>query len=245
MGESPEAPRRSPVPHDEAAAGASRRDGLLIALTFSAGVVDAVSYLGLGQIFTANMTGNVVFLALAVGQRNLPTALHSSVALLGFSFGAVAAGQILVRPRPLGVWPRRVTWLLSGQLAFLVAFAAVWALVRGEPGEEWLYLLIVLSSAGMGLQNAAARHLAVPGLTTTVITGALTGFMVELPALGISGTAQRRAVSAVVALFSGAAVGGTLMVYARSFAPLVTVAVLAGVALTAFLSFRESPPTDG
>jgi uncharacterized membrane protein YoaK (UPF0700 family) len=223
----------------------ARRDGLLIALTFSAGIVDAISYLGLGQIFTANMTGNVVFLALALGERNLQTALHSATALIGFSVGAMAAGLILPRTRPTGPWPRRVNWLLWGQLAFLLAFAVLWASGRGEPDATTLYILIALSSLGMGLQNAAARHLAVPGLTTTVVTGALTTFMIDLPALGISGTAQRKSLAAVATLFAGAAVGATLMVYARPLAPIVTVAVLAGVALVAYVSFRNVPSPPG
>src|SRR5580658_6706914 len=108
------------------ASGERRRDALLIALTFAAGVVDAVSYLGLGQIFTANMTGNVVFLALAVGERSLLTALHSVGALLGFSIGAIIAGQILANQTAPGTWPRRVTWLLCCELACLLAFAVLW-----------------------------------------------------------------------------------------------------------------------
>jgi uncharacterized membrane protein YoaK (UPF0700 family) len=204
--------------------------------------VDAVSYLGLGQIFTANMTGNVVFLALAVGERSVLTAARSVGALIGFSLGAIWAGQLLARPRPSRTWPRRVTWLLGGVVACLLAFAVLWASTGGQPGEWLLYLLIGLSSFGMGLQNAASRHLAVPGLTTTVITTALTGFMVDLPALGISGTGQRRAGWAVVALFSGAAVGGSLMVYARVIAPFVSLATLASVLALAYLWFDHDDP---
>ena len=133
-----------------------------------------------------------------------------------------------------------MTWLVWGELACVTAFAVLWASVNGVPGEGLLYLLIGLSSFGMGLQNAAARHLAVPGLTTTVVTMALTGFMVDLPALGISGPNQRRAVLAVAALFSGAAVGATFMVYARIYAPLVTAATVLVVAATAYMSFGGS-----
>jgi uncharacterized membrane protein YoaK (UPF0700 family) len=224
------------VPASDEAAG-RRRDALLIGLTFAAGVVDAVSYLGLGQIFTANMTGNVVFLALAIGEHNVRTALHSVGALIVFSLAAAASGQILLRPRPPGHWPRRVTGLIVAELACLAAFAGVWASVGGRPDAGLLYLLIGLSSFGMGIQNAAARHLAVPGLTSTVVTGALTNFMVELPALGISGTAQRRGGLSIVALFAGAAIGATLIVYARPFAPIATVAIVAGVATAAYLAF--------
>jgi uncharacterized membrane protein YoaK (UPF0700 family) len=234
-GGSPELPSRA-----DAVGVGGRRESLLIGLTVAAGAVDAVSYLGLGQIFTANMTGNVVFLALAVGERSLLTALRSVGALIGFSAGAIAAGQILGPQRTPGTWSRAVTWLLWGELACLVAFGVVWTSTGGEPAPEVLYLLIGLSSFGMGLQNALARHQAVPGLTTTVITTALTGFMMDLPALGISGPGQRRAGWAAVALFSGAAVGATLMVVARPLAPWLTVATVALVAAVAYRSFGVS-----
>ena len=47
----------------------SRPDPLprvLIVLTVTTGLVDAVSVLGLGRVFTANMPGNVVFLGFAM-----------------------------------------------------------------------------------------------------------------------------------------------------------------------------------
>ncbi|MCI4372422.1 MAG: DUF1275 domain-containing protein [Thermoplasmata archaeon] len=205
--------------------------------------MDAVSYLGLGQIFTANMTGNIVFLALALGERSLPTALHSGGALLGFCIGAILAGRVLARPRPPGTWPHRATWVLLGEATCMVAFAIVWAAVGGAPGGALLYVLIGLSSLGMGMQNAAARHLAVPGLTTTVVTTALTGFMVDLPALGITGSTQRRAGWAVFALFSGAAVGAILMINARVVPPFVTAAAVLAVVVIAYIQFDHSGPT--
>jgi uncharacterized membrane protein YoaK (UPF0700 family) len=236
----------APAPSPEAAHLERTREALLIGLTFAAGVVDAVSYLGLGHIFTANMTGNVVFLALAVGQGNLLTALYSVGALIGFCVGAVVAGRLLLEPRPPGPWPPRVTLLLWGELACMGAFAAFWMAFGGATGGGGVvYVLIGFSSVGMGLQNAAARHLAVPGLTTTVITTALTGLMVELPALGIAGSAQRRAGLAVIALFSGAAVGAALIVYGRAYAPLVTVATVAAVASIAYWVFDLPRGTGG
>ena len=38
----------------------------LLALTFTTGLVDGVSYLGLGHVFTANMTGNIVLLGFGI-----------------------------------------------------------------------------------------------------------------------------------------------------------------------------------
>jgi uncharacterized membrane protein YoaK (UPF0700 family) len=221
------------------------RDALLIGLTVATGVVDAISYLALGHIFTANMTGNVVFLALAVGQRNLYTALYSAAALGGFCVGAIVAGRVLLRPRPGAVWPRHVTLVLSGELACMAAFAALWTAAGGNTGGAGvIYLLIGLSSSGMGMQNAAARHLQVPGLTTTVVTTALTGLMVDLPALGVSGSVSRRAVWAVLALFAGAAVGATLVTYYRPMAPFVTVIAVAIVVAVAFVIFDRRTGAD-
>ena len=219
-------------------------DALLIGLTFAAGVVDAVSYLGLGQIFTANMTGNVVFLALAVGQGSLLTSIRSAGALIGFAAGAFAAGRLLPKARPAGPWARSVTNLLWVELACLAAFASVWFVVGGRPSAAQVYLLIALSAFGMGIQNAVARHLAVPGLTTTVLTTALTGVMVDLPALGISGTPQRRGAWASLSLFLGAAVGATLVVRERAFPPIVTAIVVALVASVAYLSFDRASQRD-
>jgi uncharacterized membrane protein YoaK (UPF0700 family) len=68
---------------------------MLVLLSAAAGCVDAVSYLGLGHIFTANMTGNTVLLGLSLGQADWHAALRSGVALVGFIFG-VAVGTVIV-----------------------------------------------------------------------------------------------------------------------------------------------------
>jgi uncharacterized membrane protein YoaK (UPF0700 family) len=210
------------------------RDSLLIGLTFAAGLVDAVSYLGLGQIFTANMTGNLIFLALAVGQGSLNLALRSIDALLFFSCGAVLAGRLLGPSKGPGLWSSQVTWVFGCEAVFAAVFAAGWVVLAGKPSGTPLYVLIGLSSAGMGMQNAAARHLAIPGLTTTVITTALTGLMAQLAALNVSGPESHRWVTAITALFSGAAIGGALMLYERSWPPIITVAILLVVCGLAF-----------
>ncbi|MFZ0829794.1 MAG: YoaK family protein [Thermoplasmata archaeon] len=210
-------------------------------MTFASGSVDVVSYLGLGRIFTANMTGNIIFLALAIGQRDLSIALNSVIALAGFSVGAIFAGRVLGHVKPATGWPPRVTALLYGHFACMAAFSVGWVIQSGYPAGAGLYLLIALSSYGMGLQNAVARHLAVPGLSTTVVTMALTGFMMDLPALGITGPGQRRALFAVIFLFSGAAVGGTLVVFARVTPPILTAAILGAVAVAATVRFGGRP----
>src|ERR1700757_2252621 len=94
----------------------------LLTLTVSTGLVDAVSYLGLGHVFTANMTGNVVFLGFAaVGVKGLSVA-RSLVSLAAFLLGALIGGRIATTR---GDGPRR-RWLLPvaiGEGALLLAAA--------------------------------------------------------------------------------------------------------------------------
>jgi uncharacterized membrane protein YoaK (UPF0700 family) len=121
-----------------------RVEPLLLALsllTLVTGLVDAACYLGLGRVFTANMTGNVVLLA----------------------FGAAGAQGLPVRRR----W---VTITLLGELG-LVAVAGVVAVgLPVDAGGARRYVVIGLLAAGLGLQNATVRRLAVPDVTTTVLT---------------------------------------------------------------------------
>src|SRR5215472_1672510 len=139
------------------------RDALLVALTAAAGWVDALSYLALGHVFTANMTGNLVLLGVAVGSLEAGGALRSAVALAGFAAGALL-GSALTRDAA-GDWPGRVTAALAVEAAALAAFTALW---RASTGQE---ALIALSAVGMGIQSAAVRRLAVPGVATTFVTG--------------------------------------------------------------------------
>ncbi|MCI0624370.1 MAG: DUF1275 domain-containing protein, partial [Acidobacteria bacterium] len=69
----------------------------LLILTLVTGVVDAVSVLALGHIFTANMTGNIVFLGFAVAGASGFSVVRSSLSLIAFLVGAVLGGCLIVR----------------------------------------------------------------------------------------------------------------------------------------------------
>jgi uncharacterized membrane protein YoaK (UPF0700 family) len=143
---------------------------LVVLLSVAAGGVDAVSYLGLGHIFTANMTGNTVLLGLSVGQTDWQSAVRSGVALVGFIFGVAVGTVIAGRERERhAVWPITVTLTLALELAFLAAFALGLYLAEGAA-----HTLILLAALAMGLQSTAVRRLGIPGVATTYITGTLT-----------------------------------------------------------------------
>jgi uncharacterized membrane protein YoaK (UPF0700 family) len=164
---------------------------LLVALsllTLVTGLVDAACYLGLGRVFTANMTGNVVLLAFgATRAQGLPV-LAPTVSLVVFLLAAAAGGRLASRrggPAATQVpAPARRRWLTIALLTelLLVAVAALAAagLPAGDGGAR-RYVVIGLLAGALGLQNATVRRLAVPDMTTTVLTLTLTGARRRLP----------------------------------------------------------------
>jgi uncharacterized membrane protein YoaK (UPF0700 family) len=146
-------------------------------LTLVTGLVDAACYLGLGRVFTANMTGNVVLLAFgATGAQGLPV-LAPTVSLVVFLVGAAAGGRLassLVGPAGAEVpAPVRRRWVTITLLLELLSVAVAGVVALGLPvggGGARRYVVIGLLAAGLGLQNATVRRLAVPDVTTTVLT---------------------------------------------------------------------------
>jgi uncharacterized membrane protein YoaK (UPF0700 family) len=219
------------VPHfDEAAlkrgAGSLRHPltRALLALTFTTGLVDAVSYLALGRVFTANMTGNVVLLGFGIaGSGGLPV-VAPIVSLGAFLIGA-GVGGVLVR-RMADRHPALVARALAIETCLLVLAAVVAATTTIHPGNASAYVLIVLMASAMGVRNAIVRYIAVPDLTTTVLTMTLTGFAAESRLAGGSGKGSVRRLAAVLTMLAGA-IAGALLLKASVFAPLGLAAVLA------------------
>src|SRR6266545_4621284 len=140
---------------------------LLLALTIVTGLVDAFSYLVLGHVFVANMTGNVVFLGFALAGATGFSIPASLAALGAFSLGALIGGRLIAR---LGTHRGRLLAVASAVEALLLAAAVAVAATAGSPGSGAArYVLIVLLGLATGTQNAAVRRLAVPDLTTTVL----------------------------------------------------------------------------
>jgi uncharacterized membrane protein YoaK (UPF0700 family) len=153
------------------------RDAMVLVLTWAAAGVDAISYLELGHVFTANMTGNAVLLGLAIGQGQGLAALRSIIALTGFMVGVALSAVVLETGRDRGEWPMSVTKAVVTEGIILGVFTLTWHL--GAHSGPLLYALIGLSAVAMGIQSAAIRHLKVPGIATTYITGTLTSMVAE------------------------------------------------------------------
>lgn len=153
----------------------ARSDVWLLGLAAAGGVLDATSYIALGKVFTANMTGNTVLLALALARGSGAHAARSALALGGFSAGA-AAGVMLLAPHA-GPWPSRAGGALLLELLALVALLVLW-LAIGVPATR--YVLIALAGAAMGLQSAAVRASDVRGVNTTYMTSTLLNAIARL-----------------------------------------------------------------
>ena len=203
---------------------------MMVALTFVTGVVDAASYLELGHVFVANMTGNVVFLGFALaGARGLSSA-SSLIALGSFLAGALAGGRLGARtPDHRGHLLRAA----STAQGALIAIALIVALEAAEPlHTEARYALLVPMALAMGVQNAAAQRLAVPELTTTVLTRTLTGLVSEAGLAGGTGSRLGRRMIAIAAMLLGALTGGLLVLHVSVAAALVVAgAIVLGVGL--------------
>ncbi|WP_412864817.1 YoaK family protein [Cellulomonas sp. 179-A 9B4 NHS] len=182
---------------------------LMLALTFTTGIIDAVGYLGLDRVFTANMTGNVVILGMALaGADDLPV-LGPAVALVGFMAGAALGGRVL--RRSAAGWTHRstTTFGTTGFMAVLLGVASLVA--HPEEGTAWGVAVTTLLAVAMGLQAAAARRLAVKDVTTVVVTSTLTGLAADSRLAGGTGDSWARRLLAVVLILAGAGVGALLL----------------------------------
>jgi uncharacterized membrane protein YoaK (UPF0700 family) len=209
---------------------------LLVVLTIVTGLVDAFSYLVLGHVFVANMTGNVVFLGFALAGAPGFSISASLAAVAAFVVGAALGGRLYAKkPVHRGLLLARTSTL---QATLLLASALVAAQTSYHTSAGYRYTLIALLGIAMGLQNSAARKLAVPDLTTTVLTLTITGMIADVGDVkGLTAINERRLI-AVLSMFIGGLVGAVLVLHADIFAPLLIATV--GVTAVDCVAWRAS-----
>lgn len=212
---------------------------LMLTLTFSTGVVDAIGYLGLDKVFTANMTGNVVILAMGLtGQDGLPI-VGPIVALAGFVAGATVAGRVL-RGVPKG-WHRRDTWVLAIVAAVLLIALIPTAFITTTPATPALGLPVTaLLAIAMGMQAGAARHIAVTDVTTVVITSTLAALAFDSRFGRSTGQTWFRRLAAVTLLALGALSGAALLLVAFWLGLALAAALLVVVAVLGTVGSRSA-----
>ena len=212
---------------------------VLLGLTATTGVVDSVSYLALGHVFTANMTGNVVFLGFAAAGAEGLSIARSGLALAAFLGGALIGGRLAT---VMGGGARH-RWIAA---AFAVEAALLAAAVAAAAGSARpfsshairLYVIIILTGLAMGVRNATVRTLAVPNLTTTVLTLTLAGLAADSTLAGGGSPGWARRTASVVTMFAGAAAGAWLLRYSVALPLAVSSAVACGCATAAYFATR-------
>ena len=213
----------------------------LMVLTGVSGAVDAVTYLGLGHVFAANMTGNVVVLGFAAAGApgfSVPAGITSVGAFL---VGAVFAGRLCVH-----LASRRRWFLVAmGSEAVLVGAAALVSATAPSVATGWArYTVIALLGLAMGSRNSTVRRMSVPDVTTKVLTMTLTGLAADSSLAGGSNPRLGRRGTAVVAMLAGATAGAALYLHQGATVPLAAVAGLVAVTGVAFSRTAASHRLD-
>src|SRR3954452_7011497 len=196
------------------------RDLLLVGLTLSTGCLDAVSWLGLGKVFSAFMTGNLAFLGFRIGGAPGPSVPRVLAVTAAFALGAFLAARIVRRTdNTESLWSRPAVISLGAALVFQAAFLALWAAVSGHPSTGSGDVLVALSGIAMGMQTATIFSLGVRADFTTAATATLTVLMGDLAGWSQTRGERRRLAATIAGLVVGAAIGGFLVVHARTWAP--------------------------
>jgi uncharacterized membrane protein YoaK (UPF0700 family) len=196
----------------------------LMVLTLVSGVVDAVSYLGLGHVFTANMTGNVVVLGFAAAGAAGFSVAATLTSIGVFLVGALLAGRIASHITGRG---RLLITTMITEMA-LVGATALIAFLAGTASGWPRFTVIAILALAMGMRNAAVRRLGVRDLSTTVLTSTLTGLASDSTLARGSGERSGRRAGSVVAMLAGAAVGALMLLHVDAALPLLVAAALSG-----------------
>jgi uncharacterized membrane protein YoaK (UPF0700 family) len=202
---------------------------ILLGMTAVTGMVDAVSFLALGRVFTANMTGNVVLLGFAIGGVAGLSVSKSLMALICFAVGAVLGGWMMRKMNSQDSGATLVRALGIETVFFFVAAAAsVGFTAPYEQHKLKISLLIALTAVAMGIRNSVVRKLAIPDLTTTVLTLTITGFAADSSLAGGDNPRWQRRGAAILALVAGAAAGASMLRYSVAV-PLSVCCLMSGI----------------
>jgi uncharacterized membrane protein YoaK (UPF0700 family) len=228
----------------------SVRNGLLNALTISSGAVDAVSFLALGKVFTAFMTGNFAFLGMGIaGNAGAPRIVSVLASLAGFAVGVTLATKIVRQhvPKDLQatgiVWPERTTFALGFSLLAHLCFVLIWLATSARPGFNVIPVLLAVWGLAMGMQSGAVRKLDVGGTFTTAATATFIFLASNVRYLPLMSDERRRLRSILISLVIGATAGGLLLIHAPIYAPVLPLVITVGVVAIAASTFRHSAET--
>jgi uncharacterized membrane protein YoaK (UPF0700 family) len=204
----------------------------LLALTFVTGVVDALSFLGLGQVFAGMMTGNVLFLGFGIAGASGSSVVAPLVAIVAFAAGGLAGGFLAARSpdRP----GRGLIACMVFEVLLVGAAAVLAAAIDVTPDELSAWVLIAALSLAMGARNTAVRRIGLAELPTNVLTVAVASFEAGTSFAGASPSHLVPRAASVLAMLGGAIAGALLLEGPGLSASLAFAAIFTGLAATAY-----------
>jgi len=203
---------------------------MLVCMTMVTGLVDSFSFLRLGHVFVANSTGNILFVGFALAHVRGFSIAESLLSLGAFIIGASIGGKLST---VFNVHRGKILGVSTSLQALLLAAAVVLSLVCTIPVQGgYRTAFIAVLAIAMGIQNAAVRKIAVPDLTTTVLTLTITGLGADSVLVGGTGSRAGRRLVAIVAMLIGAVVGAVLVLHSALCDPLIAALFLILVVAT-------------
>lgn len=213
---------------------------LMYALTFTSGIIDAVTILGLGDIFASLMTGNIVFIGLGLGGFEDVSPLRNALAIIAFILGSAAAGWVAKKfaKKRVGSWLLVVCLI---EVIFLMGAAwSAWDMeADGVDNSFSVHVMIAigLASFAMGLRNSTVLRLSISDLKVTVLTLAISGFGADLGAGKSERTKQVRRLASIFLIGSGAAFGAWLFF---RYGVAISLCMIASLVFLATIGFNLS-----
>ncbi|HEV2252365.1 MAG TPA: YoaK family protein [Streptosporangiaceae bacterium] len=218
---------------------------IAIALTFASGAADVASFTRLGGVFTSVMTGNIVLWGLAAARGSLTLASHTAVSIAGYiagvaggtwiAHGAKTASAPAPAPAPASasasadgdpVLPAHVIWVLLAELTLLTGFTAGWEVSGASPGGWAQFSLLATLAAAMGMQSSAVKDMGLTEVSTTYLTGTLTGLVSSLASPGQGTPHGLRRFGVLIGLVAGASLCGLFVATAADGVPALPLAAL-------------------
>ena len=218
---------------------------IAVLLTFASGASDVASFTRLGNVFTSVMTGNITIFGLSLARGSASLAMHTALAVAGYVTG-VAAGTLIGRyhaapaqdnpsGEPAGErWPAHMTLTLAAELVLLTGVLTGWEVTGSRPAGPAQYAILGVAACAMGIQSAAVVQLGLGNVSTTYLTGTLTGLVSAV--FQPDDKVGWRRPGVLAGLLAGASLAGLLVAHAAWAVPCLP---LLGVAVATTLGARS------
>src|SRR5579859_838277 len=206
---------------------------IAIALTFASGAADVASFTQLGGVFTSVMTGNIVLWGLAAARGSLSLASHTAVSIGGYIVGVAGgtwnahAAKDRAAPAQTSdgrVLPAHVIWVLLAELTLLAGFTVGWEVSGASPAGWAQFALLATLAAAMGAQSSAVNDMGLTQVSTTYLTGTLTGLVSSLASPGQDMQHGLRRFGVLIGLVAGASLCGLFVATAADGVPALLLA---------------------